>query len=95
MAIFGTGDIKNLPRTIADGLVKKTEFLAYNTPIRADGIIAIKVRDGDELALHLGVERIHLRAVEDDGADAVGDLEADDLAHAWGSPASVGSPSGS
>ena len=33
----------------ADGLVKKTEFKAYNTPIRADGIIAIKIRDGDEL----------------------------------------------
>ncbi len=31
------------------GLVKKTEFTAYNTPIRADGIIAIKVRNGDEL----------------------------------------------
>ena len=30
-------------------MVKKTEFTAYNTPIRADGIIAIKVRDGDEL----------------------------------------------
>ncbi|MGE5281567.1 MAG: DNA gyrase subunit A [Chloroflexota bacterium] len=33
----------------AGGLVKKTEFKAYNTPIRADGIIAIKIRDGDEL----------------------------------------------
>ncbi len=32
-----------------DGLVKKTEFKAYNTPIRADGIIAIKLRKGDEL----------------------------------------------
>jgi DNA gyrase subunit A len=31
------------------GIVKKTEFLAYNTPIKADGIIAIKVRDEDEL----------------------------------------------
>ncbi len=31
------------------GVVKKTEFLAYNTPIKADGIIAIKVRDDDEL----------------------------------------------
>jgi DNA gyrase subunit A len=31
------------------GLIKKTEFLAYNTPMRADGIIAIKLRDGDEL----------------------------------------------
>jgi DNA gyrase subunit A len=33
----------------AEGLVKKTEFKAYNTPIRADGIIAIKIRDKDEL----------------------------------------------
>ena len=31
------------------GLVKKTEFLAYNTPIKADGIIAINIRDEDEL----------------------------------------------
>ncbi|HEV2875231.1 MAG TPA: DNA gyrase C-terminal beta-propeller domain-containing protein, partial [Thermoleophilaceae bacterium] len=31
------------------GMVKKTEFLAYNTPIKADGIIAIKIRDDDEL----------------------------------------------
>src|SRR3954454_4509253 len=31
------------------GIVKKTEFTAYNTPIKADGIIAIKVRDDDEL----------------------------------------------
>ncbi len=31
------------------GLIKKTELQAYNTPIRADGIIAIKLRDGDEL----------------------------------------------
>ena len=32
-----------------DGVVKKTEFTAYNTPIRADGIIAINIRDDDEL----------------------------------------------
>jgi DNA gyrase subunit A len=31
------------------GTVKKTEFGAYNTPIKADGIIAIKIRDDDEL----------------------------------------------
>jgi DNA gyrase subunit A len=31
------------------GIVKKTEFAAYNTPINADGIIAIKIRDDDEL----------------------------------------------
>ncbi len=29
--------------------MKKTEFLAYNTPIKADGIIAINIRDDDEL----------------------------------------------
>jgi DNA gyrase subunit A len=31
------------------GMIKKTEFKAYNTPIKADGIIAIKIRDDDEL----------------------------------------------
>ena len=31
------------------GMIKKTEFIAYNTPIKADGIIAIKIRDDDEL----------------------------------------------
>jgi DNA gyrase subunit A len=31
------------------GMVKKTEFGAYNTPIKADGIIAINIRDDDEL----------------------------------------------
>jgi DNA gyrase subunit A len=31
------------------GMIKKTEFLAYNTPIKADGIIAINIRDDDEL----------------------------------------------
>jgi DNA gyrase subunit A len=32
-----------------NGTVKKTEFLAYNTPIKADGIIAINIRDDDDL----------------------------------------------
>jgi DNA gyrase subunit A len=32
-----------------NGIVKKTELAAYNTPLKADGIIAIKMRDGDEL----------------------------------------------
>ena len=31
------------------GIVKKTEFVAYNTPLKADGIIAIKLREDDEL----------------------------------------------
>jgi DNA gyrase subunit A len=35
------------------GIVKKTELQAYNTPINADGIIAINIRDDDELvAVH-------------------------------------------
>ncbi len=31
------------------GVVKKTSFAEYNTPLKADGIIAIKLREGDEL----------------------------------------------
>ncbi len=31
------------------GIVKKTEFAAYNTPLKADGIIAIGMREDDEL----------------------------------------------
>ncbi len=52
MAVKPTRDFsegKYLVFATAKGQVKKTEFTAYNTPIRADGIIAIKVRDGDEL----------------------------------------------
>ena len=43
------GENRYLVFATAQGLVKKTEFKAYNTPIRADGIIAIKIRDSDEL----------------------------------------------
>jgi DNA gyrase subunit A len=32
-----------------NGVVKKTELAAYNTPLKADGIIAIKMRENDEL----------------------------------------------
>jgi DNA gyrase subunit A len=31
------------------GIVKKTRLAEYNTPLRADGIIAINLKDGDEL----------------------------------------------
>ena len=51
-AVIPTRDFsenKYLVFATAKGLVKKTEFKAYNTPIRADGIIAIKIRDNDEL----------------------------------------------
>ncbi|MFP5387942.1 MAG: DNA gyrase C-terminal beta-propeller domain-containing protein, partial [Thermoleophilia bacterium] len=52
MAVIPTRDFKEdkyLAFATAKGLIRKTKFLAYNTPIRADGIIAIKVKDGDEL----------------------------------------------
>src|SRR5205085_2828306 len=34
---------------VLNGVVKKTKLAAYNTPLRSDGIIAIKMREGDEL----------------------------------------------
>src|SRR3954467_15236858 len=52
MAVIPTRDFGEntyLVFATAKGLVKKTEFKAYNTKIKADGIIAINVRDGDEL----------------------------------------------
>jgi hypothetical protein len=52
MAVKPTRDFsegKYLVFATKDGLIKKTEFKQYDTPIRADGIIAINVRKGDEL----------------------------------------------
>src|SRR4051812_2677498 len=51
-AVLSTRDFtegKYLVFATRKGQIKKTEFLAYNTPIKADGIIAINIRDGDEL----------------------------------------------
>ena len=42
-------DAKYLVMATRKGLVKKTEFEAYNTVLKADGIIAINIRDDDEL----------------------------------------------
>jgi DNA gyrase subunit A len=42
-------EAKHLVFATKNGVVKKTELAAYNTPLKADGIIAIKMRDGDEL----------------------------------------------
>ncbi len=52
MAVIPTRDFKEnrfLAFATADGQVKKTEFIDYNTRIEADGIIAIKIREDDEL----------------------------------------------
>jgi DNA gyrase subunit A len=51
-AVISTRDFregKYLVFATKQGQIKKTEFLAYNTPIKADGIIAIKIREDDEL----------------------------------------------
>jgi DNA gyrase subunit A len=43
------GEAKYLVFGTKNGVVKKTELAAYNTPLKADGIIAIKMRENDEL----------------------------------------------
>src|SRR3954447_12463811 len=51
-AVIQTRDFeeaKYLVFATKNGVVKKTELAAYNTPLKADGIIAIKRRDGEEL----------------------------------------------
>jgi DNA gyrase subunit A len=51
-SVLSTRDFAESPYLVfatRNGVIKKTEFAAYNTPIKADGIIAIKIRDDDEL----------------------------------------------
>ena len=51
-AVIATRDYKEaryLLFATKKGVVKKTEFLEYNTPLKADGIIALKMREEDEL----------------------------------------------
>ncbi len=58
-AVLSTRDFtetKYLVFATRGGTIKKTELIAYNTPIKADGIIAIKIRDDDELLAVRGVE---------------------------------------
>jgi DNA gyrase subunit A len=50
--LIATRDFKEaeyLVLATKNGTVKKTRFAEYNTPLKADGIIAIKLREGDEL----------------------------------------------
>ncbi|MEO6495885.1 MAG: DNA gyrase subunit A [Solirubrobacteraceae bacterium] len=42
-------ETKYLAFATRGGMIKKTELQAYNTPIKADGIIAINIKDEDEL----------------------------------------------
>jgi DNA gyrase subunit A len=51
-AVIATRDYKEAKYLVfatKRGIVKKTEFEAYNTPLKADGIIALGMRDDDEL----------------------------------------------
>src|SRR4051812_16356956 len=51
-SVLATRDFSESPFLVfatRKGTVKKTAFQAYNTPIKADGIIAINIRDDDEL----------------------------------------------
>ena len=51
-SVLATRDFSEAPYIMfatRNGTVKKTAFQAYNTPIRADGIIAINIREDDEL----------------------------------------------
>ncbi len=43
------GEAEYLVLATKHGIVKKTRFQDYNTPLKADGIIAINLRDKDEL----------------------------------------------
>jgi DNA gyrase subunit A len=63
MAVIPTRDFsegKYLVFGTAQGMVKKTPFKDYDTPIRADGIIAINIRKGDELV------RVRMTSGKDD-----------------------------
>jgi DNA gyrase subunit A len=51
-AVIATRDFSEAEYLVAatkNGVVKKTRFEEYNTPLKADGIIAINLREGDEL----------------------------------------------
>ncbi len=63
MSVIPTRDFsegKFLVFATSQGMIKKTLFKDYDTPIRADGIIAIKVRKGDELV------RVRMSSGKDD-----------------------------
>ncbi len=62
-AVIATRDFKEAEHLVLatrKGIVKKTRFEEYNTPLRADGIIAIKLREDDSL-----VDVLHSMGHED------------------------------
>ncbi|MGB2874949.1 MAG: DNA gyrase subunit A [Gaiellaceae bacterium] len=62
-AVIATRDFKEaeyLVLATRNGMVKKTRFEEYNTPLKSDGIIAIKLREGDAL-----VDVLHSSGTDD------------------------------
>src|SRR5207248_979040 len=62
-AVIATRDFKEaeyLVLATKNGVIKKTKFEEYNTPLKSDGIIAIKLRDGDSL-----VDVLHSSGTDD------------------------------
>jgi len=62
-AVIATREFKEaeyLVLATRKGMVKKTRFEEYNTPLKADGIIAIKLREGDAL-----VDVLHSSGTDD------------------------------
>jgi DNA gyrase subunit A len=62
-AVIATRDFKEaeyLVLATREGMVKKTKFEEYNTPLRADGIIAIRLKEGDAL-----VDVLHSSGADD------------------------------
>jgi DNA gyrase subunit A len=62
-AVIATRDFKEAEHLVLatrNGMVKKTRFEEYNTPLKADGIIAIKLRDDDSL-----VDVLHSSGADD------------------------------
>src|SRR5690242_8200855 len=62
-AVIATRDFKEaeyLVLATREGMVKKTKFEEYNTPLKADGIIAIRLKEGDAL-----VDVLHSSGADD------------------------------
>ena len=76
-AVIATRDYKEaryLVFATKKGVVKKTELLEYNTPLKADGIIALKMRDDDILMVSRSGQaiRFHESEVRSMGRAAAG-----------------------
>lgn len=72
MAVFGTGDLKNLPRTIADGLVKDTQ--SGSTISALSGSEPMRFGNVDIITFN-GLPRAEFVGEGDDKADTTGSFD--------------------